>query len=94
MKNNVVKIALIGLAAGLCMSAKSAPVQKTQEVAMTKCSKDSNEKKDCDGDQACNSQSSFFNSTRNGYREDIPAPKKTNLSEKRKSAAQKLKEGQ
>lgn len=96
MKKNLIKIALIGIAAGFCLSAKAAPAKKNQEVAMTKCSKE-NGKKKCDsscasknGDAGCNGKTS---AGRNNYYQGKLKPKTGEIAGKRKSAAQKVMEG-
>lgn len=96
MKKDLIKVALIGLAAGFCVSAKAAPAKKSQEVAMVKCTKE-NGKKKCDsscgnkdGDCGCNGNTS---AGRNGYSLESYQPKKTEIAGKRKSAAQKAMEG-
>jgi hypothetical protein len=97
MKKNLVKLAMIGLAAGLCVSAKAAPAKKTQEVAMAKCSKDKNGKRKCD--TSCNNRerdcgcSNTTSAGRNGYTLDSFEPENTDIAARRKSAAQKVLEG-
>ena len=59
MKKDLIKLAIVGLTAGLCLSAKEAPTSKKEEpssskndkeLAMSKCSKDkSQQKKNPDG---------------------------------------------
>lgn len=96
MKKNLIKIALIGIAAGICLSAKAAPAKKSQEIAMAKCTKE-NGKKKCEsscscknGDAGCNGKTS---AGRNNYMKEKFKPKKGEIAGKRKSAAQKVMEG-
>lgn len=95
MNKNLIKLALIGLAAGMCVSAKAAPKQKNQEVAFSKCSKEESNRK-CDQscgakpDKGCGSSTS---AGRNNYSGEKYVPKKTDIAGKRKSAAQKVMEG-
>ncbi len=95
MKNqNLIKIALIGLAAGLCLSAKGhAPSKK--EIAFTKCSR---EPRKCDTScgsskerDGCNANTS---AGRNGYTKEEYVPTADDIAAKRKSAARKVLDGE
>jgi hypothetical protein len=46
MKTNLLKVAIIAIAAGCCLSAKAAPQKKSTPIAMTQCSK-SNKVAEC-----------------------------------------------
>lgn len=93
MKKNLIAIALIGIAAGLCLSAKTYPAKKNSEIAMTKCSKDNGKKKcgsSCDNESECSGHTS---AGRNGYIQGKLKSKAGEIAGKRKSAAQKVMEG-
>ena len=90
MKKDLIKLAMVGLLAGLCLSAQQADAKN--EVAMTKCSKEKspetqpakkcNEKSDCN---SCNSS--------NGCNGNEESDATDAVQSKRKSAARKVVEG-
>lgn len=104
MNKDLLKIALIGLVAGFCISAKEVPAKKSQETAMSKCTKENGKKKKCRGscsdDKGCGSGggSSYgttnrYDGIRNNYSTEEYSPKANEIAAKRKSAAQKVMEG-
>ena len=86
MNKNRIKLALIGLAAGMCISAKATPEKKGKEVAFQKCTKEKDRRYD-DCEESSNAE------LRNGYRNEKYKPKASEFAGKRKSAAQKVMEG-
>ena len=97
MNKHIIAIALIGLTAGLSISAKAAP-EKNQEIAMSKCTKDTS-KKECSSNSSVTSREFTEEGSRRTYRaqNDKNAPKASVLAETkstRKSAAQKMISGE
>jgi hypothetical protein len=99
MNKDLLKIALIGLAAGFCISAKAVPAKKNQEVAMSKCTKENGKKNKCKG--SCNDDNGYndkgtgcnTSSKCNNYKTEEFKPNPRDIAAKRKSAAQKVMEG-
>ncbi|MES2274109.1 MAG: hypothetical protein V4487_07945 [Chlamydiota bacterium] len=90
MSKDLIKLAMIGLTAGLCVSATTSIPDGNGQVAMSKCSKDTlppEADKDngsgCSGSEGCGSQSSS-----NEDQSDASM-----MPAKRKSAAQKVVQG-
>ncbi len=100
---NILKIALIGLVAGFCISAKDVSYNKNKETAMSRCSKNTSKgkkcKKSCCDGKSCQSGGSSYETTeryedlRNNYSTEEYTPKANEIAAKRKSAAQKVLEG-
>lgn len=100
MNKDLLKIALIGLAAGFCISAKAVPAKKNQEVAMSKCTKENGKKKKCgsscsEDNSGCNAKGTGCNTSSrcNNYKTEEFKPNPREIAAKRKSAAQKVMEG-
>jgi|GEM_PF-1869166 hypothetical protein len=106
MKKDLVKLAIVGLLAGFCLSAQGAP-SDAGEIAMSKCTKDDMKKSqnrnngmlddDEEGDNSdvngCNGPSGCGdNSGQNNG--DQQSSKVQMMQSKRKSAAQKVVEGE
>lgn len=85
MNKNILRLAVVGIAAGLCLSAKAIPQPSMKVVAFSKCSRD--KKPNQDECEAHNSE------LRNGYQNVKFKPKASDFASHRKSAAQKVKEG-
>jgi hypothetical protein len=97
MNKDLIKLALIGVAAGFCLSAKEAPSTKNnKEIAMSKCTKDNGQKKNGHGNGSCSScgsdegdSSCSSNCSNQGDQSDAS----TQMKGKRRSAAQKVLQG-
>jgi hypothetical protein len=105
MNKDLLKIALIGLAAGFCISAKDVPAKRNQEVAMSKCTKENGSKEKCkkkkcgsscsNENNGCNARGTGCNTSArcNNYSTEDFQPNPKEIAAKRKSAAQKVMEG-
>lgn len=100
MKKDLVRLAMIGLAAGFCMSAEAAPTIRSN-IAMSKCSKDTSDKgnnsddqSSCSGKSGCGSCSSSSLYTPSNQSKADESTAKSEVKSGRKSAAQKVLEGQ
>lgn len=107
MNKNILKIALIGLVAGFCISAKDVSANRSKETAMSRCSKSNGNgngkgkkcRKSCSDGRNCKSGGSSYETTdryedlRNNYSTEEYTPKANEVAAKRKSAAQKVLEG-
>ena len=101
MNKDLVRLAMIGLAAGFCLSAQASPTKDKRELAMAKCTKDNSKNGDscddsssCGGKSNCNScnSSSSYNPGAGAKSNESTAA--TEVKHKRKSAARKVLEGQ
>ena len=101
MKKDLVKLAIVGLLAGFCLSAQGAP-SDSNEIAMSKCSKDNTQKsqnrnndQDNDGSDAngCGGPNGCGDSPEQDTG-DQQSDKVQMMQSKRKSAAQKTVEGE
>jgi hypothetical protein len=97
MNKNIMKIVLIGIAAGFCVSAKAVP-EKKQKQTVAKCDKkDKSCGKKCKG--KCQSTNNSYNTVsneediRNNYSNEKYTFGSDEIAAKRKSAAQKVMEG-
>ena len=99
MKKDLVKLAVMGLTAGLCVSGQS-PHQQNQEIAMTKCTKDTGDMTDTNSDQgSCNAKqgsSSCSNTPPSNVQSGQSDQDTTssNMSNQRKSAARRAIESE
>lgn len=99
MNKNILKIVLIGVAAGFCISAKATPEKRSQEKTVAQCDKNNckkKPKKKCSG--SCQTNNSYntterYDGVRNNYSNDEHTFSSHEVALKRKSAAQKVMEG-
>ena len=100
MNKDLVRLAMIGLAAGFCCSADASPSKNNREIAMTKCTKDtSRQDGSCGGDSSCSSKSNCNSNSSSTYNpnsglQSDESTATTEVKHKRKSAAQKVIEGE
>jgi hypothetical protein len=88
MNKNLLKIVMVGVIAGFCISAK-----ETQEIAMSRCSKDNGKKNECSSKPS--EQKKVAKAKKAKTEEYKPkASVSTDLPVKQKSAARKLIDGE
>jgi hypothetical protein len=87
MTKNLIKLAMLGLMAGFCLSAAAAPKEENKEMAMSKCSKETAPDADKDGGGGCSGPKGC--GSMSGSKED-QSDAQSNMSNKRKSAAHKV----
>lgn len=100
MKKDLVRLAMIGLVAGFCMSIEAAPTI-SREIAMSKCTKDTSDKgknsddqSSCSSKSGCNSCNSSSSYNPGSQSKSDESTAKAEVKSRRKSAAQKVLEGQ
>ena len=96
MNKDLIKLALIGMTAGFCLSAKEAPSSSAdKEIAMTKCSKEKPQTNGGSG-SSCSGSDDEENdgSSCNCGPSQGDQSSSSQMKNKRKSAAQKVVQGQ
>lgn len=91
MSKDLLKIALIGLTAGVCLSAQELSAKSTNILAMSKCSK-SGDKASCTGKSSCDGEDTDDDDQCSG--KSGCGSTSTEMKNKRKSIAQKAPEAQ
>lgn len=99
MNKNILKIVLIGIAAGFCVSAKAVPEKNYKQSAVAKCDKKDKKCKSSKCNGKCQSTTNSYNTVkneeelRNNYSNEKYTFGSKEIAAKRKSAAQKVMEG-